>query len=86
MYVKAARQGLCAQCGRSSTAKFAVEACVHAPGLENINFPGVFVFPKLTICWECGSASGFQIPNEELADLRKHVRSTTDPKNALNSS
>ena len=65
---------ICKQCGSSYIRELVTEACIHAPRLENLNFPGVFVFPTLTVCLMCGMVSGFQIPQEQLAELRKHVR------------
>lgn len=64
----------CKQCGSDYMRGLSIEACIHVSGLENLDFPGVLVFPTLAVCLNCGNASGFQIPDEELAELRNHVR------------
>ena len=69
-----AAPNVCKQCGSSYIPELATEACIHVPGLENVNFPGVFVFPTLAVCLKCGSVSGFQIPQEQLVELRRYVR------------
>jgi hypothetical protein len=42
---------------------------VRLPGLENIDKPTVWVFPKLVVCLDCGRAE-FTAPEDELAELR----------------
>ena len=36
-------------------ANFAVKACIHVLGFETLDFPGVFVLPKLPVRLESGS-------------------------------
>jgi hypothetical protein len=43
---------------------------IHFPGLENIDKPAVWVFPKLVVCLDCGTAE-FAVPEEELRQLAK---------------
>ena len=66
------RKRRCERCGSNLRADFGTELCIHTPGMQNLSVPGVFVFPKLTICLECGAVSAFQLPRERLSELRKH--------------
>jgi hypothetical protein len=45
---------------------------MHFPGLEGLDMPIVWVFPKIEVCLECGLA-GFQIPESELRVLGQDV-------------
>jgi hypothetical protein len=38
---------------------------IHFSGRENIHKPGVWVFPEVTICLDCGTAQ-FVVPEAEL--------------------
>jgi hypothetical protein len=58
----------CAVCGSGHQAEFKAEMVVHFAGLKNVDRPGVWVFPKLLICLNCG-LSKFKVPEEELALL-----------------
>jgi hypothetical protein len=41
---------------------------IHFPGLENIDKPAVWLFPKLLLCPDCG-CSRFTVPQRELASI-----------------
>jgi hypothetical protein len=41
---------------------------IHFSGLKNLDKPGVWVFPKLFVCLDCGF-SEFTVPEPELALL-----------------
>lgn len=71
---------LCERCGSSYKADFGTEVCIHASGIENLTFPHAFVFPKLAVCLECGCASGFMIPEEDLLKLRECVKKGSDSR------
>ena len=58
----------CAKCSSHGLADFSAEVMIHGIGSENINFPGVMIFPKLLVCLACGS-SQFVIPEAELLEL-----------------
>jgi len=58
----------CTNCSSNALAEFSAEIMVHCVGIENINFPGVLIFPKLLVCLECGSTQ-FVIPQAELQQL-----------------
>jgi hypothetical protein len=58
----------CKSCGSVKQKKFGVEMCIHFPELKNINRPVVWVFPKVVVCMDCGTAE-FAIPEAELRQL-----------------
>jgi hypothetical protein len=60
----------CVFCTSTNQAEFPAEVNIHFPGLSNAGKPGVFVFPKLLVCLDCGSSS-FTTPAFELAKLAK---------------
>ena len=58
----------CPSCGSANDAKFAAEIILHFRGLENLNKPGVWAFPTLSVCLACGF-SRFTLREPELALL-----------------
>jgi hypothetical protein len=58
----------CTFCASSNQMEFPAEVMIHFPGLKNADKPGVFVFPRLLVCLDCGSSS-FTTPASELARL-----------------
>jgi hypothetical protein len=61
-------------CSRSGNdVEFSAEMIIHFRGLENVDKPGVWVFPKLLVCLDCGF-SRFTVPESELALLAKGSR------------
>jgi hypothetical protein len=58
----------CASCTSSNLMEFPAEVNIHFSGLRSMHKPGIFVFPKLLICRDCGSSS-FTTPASELAML-----------------
>jgi hypothetical protein len=48
--------------------RFSAEINVHFGGWEGLAKPGVFVFPKLLVCMDCGFTE-FAVPERELARL-----------------
>jgi hypothetical protein len=59
----------CQQCGSKTDVRaFKSEIGIHFPGWEGLSKPLVFVFPKINVCAQCGSAS-FVIPEPELREL-----------------
>lgn len=65
----------CRSCGSEKLGNFTSEICIHFPGLRNVDMPGVFVFPGITICLNCGMAQ-FVIPTAELHLLAKRKTAT----------
>jgi hypothetical protein len=59
---------LCPSCSSSNQAEFPTEMLVHFGGLKNLDKPGVWVFPTLTICMDCGLMQSI-VPASELALL-----------------
>ena len=55
----------CLSCRSANQAELTAEMMVHFPGLILKN-PGVWIFPKLVVCLDCGS-SRFSVPENELA-------------------
>jgi hypothetical protein len=62
----------CLLCASRNQAEFAAEINIHFLGLENIDDPGVLVFPKVLVCLDCGS-SRFSTPETELSHLARCV-------------
>jgi hypothetical protein len=62
----------CPECALSNQAEFSAEMVVHSSGLKNIDRPAVYVFPKILVCLDCGSAR-FIVPKSELASLADSV-------------
>jgi hypothetical protein len=66
-------QGVVMPCQSRESAKqaeFTAEILIHFPGLKNLDKPAVWLFPKLLVCLECGSAR-FNVPETELASIAK---------------
>jgi len=61
---------MCPLCASANQAEFSAEVNIHFHGLENIDNPGVLVFPKLLVCLDCGS-SLFSIAGAELSQLAR---------------
>lgn len=62
----------CGVCGSPNQLEFTAEMMIHFKGLANLDKPGVWVFPKLLICWDCGSAR-FSVPENALALLAQRT-------------
>ena len=58
----------CAFCGSGNQTEFTAEMMVHFAGLKNVDRPGVWGFPKILICLDCG-LSKFRVSEEKLALL-----------------
>ena len=58
----------CPSCAMGNDVELPAEMIVHLCGLENLDNPGVKVFPKLAVCLECGSVR-FTVPEAELVLL-----------------
>jgi hypothetical protein len=58
----------CSFCNSNYQAVFAAEVNIHVSGPMNAASPGVFVFPRLLICMDCGYSS-FVMPEIELTVL-----------------
>jgi hypothetical protein len=58
----------CVLCGSGNEAQFTAEMVIHFSGLKNLDKPGVWLFPKVLVCLDCGS-SQFTVRESELALL-----------------
>jgi hypothetical protein len=58
----------CKQCGSDNPGRFNGEVAIHFPGLDGLDKPIVWVFPKLAVCLDCGFAE-FTVPHRELSVL-----------------
>ncbi len=58
----------CRGCHSDNQRTFNAELALHFPGLAGLNKPIVWVFPKISVCLDCGF-SEFEIPERELGLL-----------------
>lgn len=59
---------MCSACSSSNQAEFPTEMMLHFSGLKNLGKPHVLIFPRVSVCLECGVAL-FTVPETELALL-----------------
>jgi hypothetical protein len=62
----------CLSCKSEKQAKFEAETNIHFPSPQGLDKAGVWVFPKLVVCFECGCAV-FAITEPELRLLESGV-------------
>jgi hypothetical protein len=60
----------CQSCGSLRNQLFNGELAIHFPGRDGLTKQIVWVFPKLTVCLDCGEAR-FTVPERELSVLVK---------------
>jgi len=60
----------CKACGSDKLSTFNGEIAIHVPGLEGLNEPIVWIFPKVLVCLNCGLGQ-FAVPKPELSVLSK---------------
>jgi hypothetical protein len=58
----------CVLCHSVNEAQFTAEVMIHFSGLGNIENPGVPVYPKVSVCLDCGAAQ-FTASESQLALL-----------------
>lgn len=58
----------CKVCYSANWREFTAEINIHFPGKKGIDIPTVWVFPKMSVCMDCGFA-GFTVPDPELRKL-----------------
>ena len=68
----------CLSCASNSQQEFAAEMIIHLSGLKNLDEPGVWAFPKLSVCMNCGF-SHFTIQELSWLSLQRALRHT-DPQ------
>lgn len=59
---------VCQACHSPNTREYTAEINIHFPGMEGLNIPTVWVFPRLLVCLSCGLAQ-FTIPAAEQETL-----------------
>lgn len=62
----------CKSCHSEKQSEFNGELAIHFPGLEGLDKPIVWVFPKLLVCLNCGFTE-LSIPETELGVLRHEM-------------
>jgi hypothetical protein len=73
----------CLSCGSGNQTELSAETVIHFSGLKNLDKCGVWVFPKLWVCLDCGF-SHFIVPGRELSSIARDNRE--DKSSALESS
>lgn len=58
----------CKSCQSDKESTFNGEVALHFPGLEGLHRPTVLVFPKITVCLDCGF-SEFNVSQPQLKVL-----------------
>jgi hypothetical protein len=58
----------CFSCKSNNQAEFPSEMLIHFGGLKNLDKPGVWLFPKLLVCLDCGFLQS-TVPAPKLASL-----------------
>ena len=58
----------CHSCGSMRNSVFTGELALHFPGLDGLNKPIVWAFPKLNVCLDCGEVL-FKLPENVLSVL-----------------
>lgn len=64
-----AAEPTCTSCRSENQKTFTSEIAIHFPGLAGLSKPIVWVFPKISVCLDCGVAR-FVVPETELEVLR----------------
>ncbi len=62
----------CGVCGSPKQLEFTAEMIIHFKRLANLDKPGIWVFPKLLICSDCG-ISRFSVPQDALELLAERT-------------
>ncbi len=55
-------------CGHNNERQFPAEINIHFPGMEGLEKPSVWAFPRLLVCLDCGLTQ-FQIAETQLRQL-----------------
>ena len=67
----------CVSCASSDLAQFNSEILLHFSGITNLNNSGALMFPKVSLCLECGLAT-FAISASE----RRALEEGSEPSEA----
>jgi hypothetical protein len=55
----------CKSCGAPNQNTVSAEMVIHIPGLENLDRPAVWLFPRILVCMDCGF-SEFIVPEDKM--------------------
>jgi hypothetical protein len=66
----------CRFCGLGNQTELDAEMVIHFSGLKNLDKPGVWLFPKLLVCLNCG-CSHFTVPEKGLASIAHTLENRT---------
>ena len=58
----------CVSCLSTNEKNFPAEINIHFPGIEGLDKPTVWAFPRLTVCLDCGLVQ-FKIEDIQLRQL-----------------
>jgi hypothetical protein len=59
----------CKRCASDEVKAFNGELAIHFPGLDGLDKPIVWVFPKLVVCLHCGFGE-FVVPDDQKEQLK----------------
>jgi len=63
----------CRSCASRRQTEFLGEICLHFPGgLESLNTPLIWAYPKVVVCLDCGAAQ-FTVPDTELRLIQDNL-------------
>jgi len=62
------------KCGHNNERQFPAEINIHFPGMEGLDKPSVWFFPRLLVCLDCGFTH-FQIAETQLRQLTEGASS-----------
>ena len=66
---------ICVSCHSSKQVELTAEMLMHFPGLKNLEIPGVWLFPELVVCLDCGF-SWFIVPETALPSIASGTLAT----------
>jgi hypothetical protein len=69
----------CKSCGSERQRNFNSEVAIHFPGFDGLDKPVVLVFPRVTVCLDCGFTE-FEIERQRLATLDGGAGAAAGPK------
>jgi hypothetical protein len=72
----------CPLCGSGNQAELTAEMVIHFSGLKNLDKPGVWVFPKLLVCLDCGY-SHFTVPERKLLSIVHTLENKTSTLDSI---
>jgi hypothetical protein len=66
---------MCNSCRSKNQIQFESEIFIHFSSIDDLDKLPVMVFPRLSVCLDCGVVSEFIIPATELRELRERASS-----------